>query len=413
MLKRFQRHFLLPFALACSALAQDAFFLKPNDTVVFYGDSITDQRLYTTFVETYVVTRFPQLPVRFVHSGWGGDRVTGGGGGTIEERLKRDVIAYKPTVMTIMLGMNDGRYRPFDASIFETYSSGYENIVKTMKDAAPGLRFTLIQPSPFDDVTRPATMPGGYNATLLRYSDFVKELAQKNGQMVADLNAPVVEMLNKANASDPTNALKIVPDRVHPGASGHLIMAAALLKAWGAPALVTAVHIDAASKSVKSAGNTSVSGFDGLTWTQKDSALPMPVNMADPATALAVKSSDFVESLNRQTLKVTGLEGGTYTLKINGAVAGKFSEGQLSEGVNLAALPTPMLKQAEGVHALTLKRTGVHNMRWRQLQTVFAQDGIARVQTIMENLDALDEELAARQRSAAQPSSCYYELARE
>src|SRR6516162_6961650 len=88
------------------AVAQEAFYLKNGDRVVFYGDSITDQRLYTTFVESYVVTRFPKLNVTFIHSGWGGDRVTGGGGGKIDLRLNRDVISYKPTVVTVMLGMN-------------------------------------------------------------------------------------------------------------------------------------------------------------------------------------------------------------------------------------------------------------------------------------------------------------------
>ena len=68
-------------ALAAPARADEApFYLKDGDRVVFYGDSITDQRLYTTFVEDFVVTRFPRMDVRFIHSGWGGDRVTGGGG---------------------------------------------------------------------------------------------------------------------------------------------------------------------------------------------------------------------------------------------------------------------------------------------------------------------------------------------
>src|SRR5579863_4845948 len=109
---------LLALAAASACTAQDHFYLKDGDRVVFYGDSITAQRLYTTFTETYVVTRFPRLNVSFVHSGWGGDRVTGGGGGDIELRLKRDVFAYKPSVVTIMLGMNDGGYRLFDADLF-------------------------------------------------------------------------------------------------------------------------------------------------------------------------------------------------------------------------------------------------------------------------------------------------------
>src|SRR2546426_6779565 len=118
----------LVLALSSTAAAQD-FSLKNGDTVVFYGDSITDQRLYTTFAETYVLTRFPKLDVSFVHSGWGGDRVTGGGGGPIDLRLRRDVFAYKPTVMTIMLGMNDGSYRAFDGKIFEAYAKGYQHII--------------------------------------------------------------------------------------------------------------------------------------------------------------------------------------------------------------------------------------------------------------------------------------------
>src|SRR5512138_1266176 len=106
---------VLLLAFVSLALAQQSpYYLKSGDRVVFYGDSITDQRLYTTFVESYTVTRFPNLNIAFIHSGWGGDRVTGGGGGPIDVRLKRDVLAYKPTVMTIMLGMNDASYRPFE-----------------------------------------------------------------------------------------------------------------------------------------------------------------------------------------------------------------------------------------------------------------------------------------------------------
>src|SRR5262245_24215850 len=166
-------------ALAGLQARANGFALKDGDRVVFYGDSITDQRLYTTFTETYIVTRFPNLKVDFVHSGWGGDRVTGGGGGGIDQRLKRDVFAYKPTVMTIMLGMNDGSYRAFDEKIFETYRKGYEHIIESVKHNVPGIRMTLIQPSPYDDVTRAPSFEGGYNRVLVRYGQFVKELAQR------------------------------------------------------------------------------------------------------------------------------------------------------------------------------------------------------------------------------------------
>src|SRR6516165_8120674 len=123
---RFTVLFSSALLLAAPAFADESFYLKNGDRVVFYGDSITEQRLYTTFVETFVVTRFPNLKVTFVHSGWGGDRVNGGGGGPIDRRLWRDVFAYKPTVVTVMLGMNDASYRAFDGKIFDTYAKGYE-----------------------------------------------------------------------------------------------------------------------------------------------------------------------------------------------------------------------------------------------------------------------------------------------
>lgn len=393
--------------------AQDRFALHDGDRVVFFGDSITDQRLYTTFVETYVLTRFPDRKVAFVHSGWGGDRVTGGGGGGIEERLRRDVFAYKPSVVTIMLGMNDGRYRVFDQQIFDIYSGGYKHIVKQLKSSLPGVRITAIQPSPYDDVTRAPGFPGGYNAVLLRYSDFIAEFGGSEGLTVADLNRPVVAMLEKAKAADAEMAKQILPDRVHPGPSGHLIMAEQLLKSWNAPAVVSAVEINAAGKALGQAENTSVSDLKfgrGVSWTQRDKALPMPVDLKDALIALAVNSTDFMDALNRQTLRVSGLGSGQHTLFIDGEEIGTFTAAELAEGVNLAGFKTPMWGQAARVHQLTLKHNNIHFARWRSLQVPMAVEELGSTPGAMESLDTVEAELVRRQRAAAEPVPHRYEL---
>ena len=399
-----------------AAVAQD-FHLKDGDRVVFYGDSITDQRLYTTFAETFVVTRFPKLDVQFTHSGWGGDTVNGGGGGGIDTRLQRDVFAYKPTVMTIMLGMNDGSYRGFEQRIFDTYSKGYEKIIAAVKQNVPGIRLTLLQPSPFDDVTQPPKFEGGYNAVLVRYGQFVKELAGRENLGVADLNTAVVAALEKARATDADTAKKIIADRVHPGSAGQLLMAAELLKAWHAPATVSTVELDGAARKLVKATGTKVSVKDGgtaLAWMQEDTALPMPVDLSDAVMALAVKSSDFVKSLNQQPLKVTGLTADRYTLKIDGSDVGVFTREQLAEGVNLAVLPTPMAKQAADVHRLTLQHNNLHFARWRSIQVPLANTKSARVQKalpeLLQGLDEDEAEVVKQQRAAAQPRACSYEL---
>lgn len=399
----------------------DGFALKDGDRVVFYGDSITDQRLYTTFTETYAVTRFPKMNVTFVHSGWGGDRVTGGGGGRIDERLERDVFAYKPTVMTIMLGMNDASYRPFDPKIFATYTNGYQHIVDSAQKELPNLRLTLIQPSPYDDVTRPPTFEGGYNAVLVRYGEYVKELAGREHASVADLNTGVTEAVKKANEKNHELAIKLNPDRVHPSPSGQLLMAGELLKAWKAPALVSSVEMDArAGKAARTerAEVTDISiknvGAEGkaayaLRWTQKDQALPMPVDLKDAATALAMESSDFMEALNQQILKVTGLSSAEYTLKIDDEMVGTFPREKLEAGLNLATLNTPMARQAQQVHRLTLQHNDIHFVRWRQVQLKVKPE-VGHLKSALESLDALEADIVKEQRAAAQPKSHRFEL---
>ena len=395
------------------SLSQAEFYLKDGDRVVFYGDSITDQRLYTTFTETFVLTRFPERKIEFIHSGWGGDRVSGGAGGPIDVRLQRDVIPYRPTVITIMLGMNDGRYRAFDPEIFSTFATGYEQMINVLNTPLPKVRMTLIQPSPYDDVTRAPSFAGGYNAVLVRYGQFLKELAGRKSLDVADLNTSLVAALEKAKAADPKLAERIVPDRVHPGPGGHLLMAAALLKAWDAPAIVSAVEIDAAGKRVARAENAAVSGLEvngAIAWTELDRALPMPVDTKDPVIALAVRSSDFVQALNRQPLKVTGLSAERYLLKIDGEEVGGFSRSELAEGVNLSALPTPMARQSATVHALTLKHNNVHFLRWRQVQLLFENEPVAQKYNVIGSLDALEQELINQQRATAQPKPHRFEL---
>lgn len=404
---------LLAAASVRPAAAQGDFFLKDGDRVVFYGDSITDQRLYTTFAETFVVTRYPKRNITFVHSGWGGDRVTGGGGGNVDLRLQRDVIAYKPTVVTVMLGMNDGSYRAFDDKIFSTYAKGYEHIVETLKTALPGVRMTLIQPSPYDDVTREPTFTGGYNAVLLRYSDYLKDLAQKQHLSTADLNNPVVAALRTAKEKSATAAAQIIPDRVHPGAGGHLLMAAALVKAWGATPLVSSVEMDGTSGRVTSAKNTAVSDLkkeaDGrLTWTQTDEALPFPVDLKDRVLVFSMESSDFVQTLNQQTLKASGLSAAKYALVIDDQKVGVFTKEELAAGVNLAAMTTPMSQQAAAVHSLTKAHTDLHNYRWRSIEVPFGK--APNVGKALAGLDALEGDLIAQQRAAAQPKPHRFEL---
>ena len=394
--------------------AQQEFSLKDGDTVVFYGDSITERRIYSSFTEAYVLTRFPKLQIRFVHSGWGGDTVAGGDGGSLQVRLQRDVIAYQPTVVTIMLGMNDGHYRALDKTTYGDFTTGYETLIKTLKAALPNVRLTLLEPSPYDDVTRPPQFPGGYNGVLTRFGQFIRALGEREKTMAVDLNSAVVGPLIAVNAKDPSAAREFIPDRIHPGPAASLLMAEALLRSWNAPAIVTEVTIDAESETASHMVRTEVHSIlrtgGKLSWIQNDAALPFPVDWHDSPLSVAAYSSDFIPAIDDQPLRVRNLKPGDYTLKIDGQEITTYPADQFARGINLSTLETPMLKQAAEVLKLTNHHNNLHVSRWRLVQVPLAQDGLPHYDAAIANLDALEREAIAQQHAAAQPRPHSYEI---
>jgi lysophospholipase L1-like esterase len=337
--------------------AASDFAIHDGDRVVLYGDSITDQRLYSTFIEEYVLTRFPAWKVQWTQSGVGGDKVSGGAEGPIDLRIQRDVLPYKPNIVTIMLGMNDGYYRPPNPAIQKTYEDGYRSMVDTILSSDPGVRLTLIGPSPYDDVTQPTKH---YNEVMQAYSQFDKSEADRTHQGFVDLNAPVVDVLEKVKASHSELVSRLIPDRVHPGEGVHWVMAAAILKAWRAPSLVSSVTVDAHDAQDTKASNVqnaSVTDLKrekksgALQWTEIENALPLPLPLSatDPVTDLAVEAGGIEAALDQETLTVTGLAAGDYALTIDDQPVANLTADALQHGVNLARMATPMLRQSQTV----------------------------------------------------------------
>ncbi len=400
-------------AQATSAAAGNTnFALHDGDNVTFYGDSITEQREYTEYVEEYVLTRFPQWKVTFHNAGVGGDKVSGGWAGPIDLRLERDLLSVHPDVVTIMLGMNDGYYRPSQPGIVSSYIDGYRHIVDTIQKNLPQCRITLIQPSPFDDITREPEFPGGYNAALLVFSDAIGRLAKERNYQLTDFNAPVTAILKTLNQNAPNLAQQLLPDRVHPAEAGHWIMAATLLKHWNAPATVSSVTLAAVSKAGAEAQNSVVTDLrrakGSLSWTQLDSALPLPLPPAevDPVLALTIKLSDITTTLNQQTLQIHGLTTGNYDLLIDQRKISMFSSDELSGGVNLATLETPMLEQSRLVSWDTEKKNNLEGARFKIISASSTAEASKTAAALAQAITVA----TARQRADAQPRPHQFQI---
>jgi lysophospholipase L1-like esterase len=115
---------------------------KDGETVCLLGDSITARGATQTIISDYYLTRFPDRTVRFVNAGRSGDSAGGALG-----RVQEDVIAKKPTSVSIMFGMNDvnrGSYvaNPDDAKkgqqqqALDGYRANMEKLVARLRAEA-------------------------------------------------------------------------------------------------------------------------------------------------------------------------------------------------------------------------------------------------------------------------------------
>lgn len=327
--------------------AQD-FFLHNGDRVTFYGDSITAQRYYTRDIQDFAETRYPTLQVEYHNAGVPGDKVSGGYAGDAATRVARDVKPWNPSVITVMLGMNDGDYVPPDPKILADYEQGYAKLLTMLRSAAPGARITLIENTPYDEITH-GTEFAGYMATTEQNAEATRALGLREGLPVINDYTPVKDLLERAKAVNPSFASLLVIGRIHPSQPVHWIMAASVMKAWHLDPVVSAVTLSASTHTVKQSLRTRVSGVSGtdttIEWNQLDEALPLPFDLDSPMMTFVLNISDLA-SQDQETFRVTDLKPGRYRLTIDKTNVGAFTGEELAKGVNLALLKTPMWRQA-------------------------------------------------------------------
>lgn len=337
-----------PALMATQCVTAQSFYLHDGDRVTFYGDSITAQRFYTRDVQDFVKTRYPELKVEFHNAGVPGDKVNGGYAGDAATRVSRDVKPWDPTVITVMLGMNDGGYVPPDQKIFQDYQAGYESLLDMLRHAAPGARITLLENTPYDEITH-GTEFTGYMATTEQNARATPALGTREHLPVVDTLSPMVQLLQRAKAANPSFASLLVTDRIHPAEPTHWIIAAALMKAWHVDPVVSSVVIASKTRTLGDSQRTAVTGLTGdavhIQWDQMDEALPLPFNFDNELMNFVLSVSDLY-SCDKEMLRVDGLRPGEYTLRIDEMQIGNFSAEQLANGINLATMKTPMWRQA-------------------------------------------------------------------
>jgi lysophospholipase L1-like esterase len=402
------------FIMAARVLADDS-LIHDGDRVVFLGDSITEQRLYTTYLEAYTLARFPALKLTFRNVGWGGDTAwlrqrshpdetklfaaaeapqQAMVDDAVKRGLERDVLPLRPTLVTIDFGMNDHSYQAFREDIFRAYARSQAQLAKVLE--AAGARVIFITPQPIEE-KRPDPDQDVRNQSLRKFSDGLKDVATREGALYVDEFAPYMAVMLHERSSNPS-AFIGGGDAVHPGPIGHTLMAWAILKGVSAPPEVSQAEIDLPAGTVAGAEKCAISNVKvadgGLTFDRLDEALPMPIDArAEPALKLA----PVLDDLSRYELVVKGLAPGNYEVKIDGEPATRTTSEKLAEGLNLSNLPGPVTAQCRAILDLVFKKNDVFFHRWRDVQLAnlpsWAQNPVSE-QGRAEELAKADQQIA-------------------
>ena len=360
----------LAAALTAHAANTDAgaFFFRDGDRAMILGDSITQQRLYSTLVETYVVSRFPEWKITFRNTGWSGDTMGLRTRGGIDKGFERDLKPVNATAVTIDFGMNDGRAGERGAA---DYIANAEKL--SGKFAALGTRMTFITSSAEERYQDGQPAGSAYNTILRSYSDGLKKFADGKDLPFIDQLNPMITVIEKGREAGVLSAkeggVRLVNDGVHPNWDGSLVMAASILKGLHAPADVSSVEINATTGAVKAekASVTGVTTTEGVSFTRLDASMPWPIG-ASITVGLKIPGFAPLDDLSRYTLKVTGLTAASYDVAADGKSLGKYTKEQLAAGVNLTGPAFAALPEMKALFDAVVTKNQLFYSRWREVQ---------------------------------------------
>ena len=339
---------------------------QAGDRWCVLGDSITEGGYYHRYVELFYCTRFPERKLDVLNCGIRGDTAPGA-----LRRLQWDCLAARPTVVSVMLGMNDVGWNLIRlpaaeverrrAERAETYDQAMRTLTKSLLEA--GVTVVLITPSIFDDTADlPREKCSGAGAALAGLANRVQAIAREFRTPVVDFNGPMTAINAEQQRRDPHFTI-VGPDRVHPTEPGHFVMAYEFLRTQKLSGVVARITVDAAAGKPGGLENCAVTDLkvqpNAVSFTCLENSLPFPVD-GKPAPALELVP--FTQEFNQELLQVHGLAPGDYELSIGGRVIRTFSAALLADGVNLAVEPNaPQLRQSLAVLAELRRKWQVEN----------------------------------------------------
>lgn len=327
---------LLAAALGFSPFASAAApsQLPPDAKVAIIGDSITEQKLYSKYIETYLLACLGRKDISCFQFGWSGETAAG-----FKGRLENDLSVFNPTVATLCYGMNDGRYVPYAEAIGTDYAANMKAVLTKLQ--AIGVKNIVVgTPGAVDTkwFVKPGATPAQYNDNLAHLAALDQKMAEEMKLAFTNVHTLMIDAMAKGKAANGEAYDVCGKDGVHPGANGHLLMAMAYLKGLGCDGNIGEITMDLKGKSTASPGHKII-GNNGGNVELESTTWPFCFD-ADPKASGSTRSilpfCSFNDDLNRLTLRVKNLTAAKAKVTW-GTESKEFTKEQLTAGINLAA----------------------------------------------------------------------------
>lgn len=196
--------------------------IKENDVVLFTGDSITDCDRkrddagnlglgYAYLTGCQLLSQVGSPNLKIYNRGISGNRVY-----DLEARLESDLLSLKPTILSILIGIND-TWRRFDSNVVSTtsdYKASYHRILSAVKKDLPDTQIILLEPFllPYPEDRK------AWREDLDPKITAARELAVEFGTEYIPLDGIFAEAATRAPAN------YWLGDGVHPTWAGHSLI---------------------------------------------------------------------------------------------------------------------------------------------------------------------------------------------
>jgi lysophospholipase L1-like esterase len=220
---------LLVAAVTLTSCSGEIMTLRKGERIIFLGDSITQQGVeptgYVTLIRNELSARHPDLGIEFLGAGISGNKVT-----DLQNRLSKDVIEKKPTIVVIYIGINDVWHWTMpnhQGSTKEQFEGGLREIIARIQYS--GAEVVLCTPSIIGE-RRDST--NAQDSTLNAYCEISRRVAKSLGTRMCDLRHAFIGYLSQHNPENKEKGILTV-DGVHLNGEGNKLVANELLRFLG------------------------------------------------------------------------------------------------------------------------------------------------------------------------------------